>query len=59
MEMVNPEFVKIREIRVLLILIRGYPCASGVKHFWGGTSLHFTTTTANANMGQQQLARSE
>jgi len=57
--MVNPEFVKIREIRVSLIPIRVYPCASVVKTLPFHQTLDFTSATASAKMEEQQLARFE
>jgi hypothetical protein len=57
--MVNPEFVKIREIRVSLIPIRVYPCASVVKPHCFRETLDFTNANASVKMEQQQLARFE
>ena len=57
MGMVEPKFVKIREIRASLLPIRVCPCASVVKPF--RQTLHFTTATPNAKMEKQQLARFE
>src|SRR5882724_304016 len=54
---VTYEFLKIREIRVLLFPIRVYPCASVVEPFWFRETLDFTKTAAIARMEQQQLTQ--
>jgi hypothetical protein len=57
MGMVESKFEKIRGASLLLLPIRVYPCSSVVEPF--RETLHFTSATASAKMGKQQLARFE
>jgi hypothetical protein len=57
MAMVERKFVTILEFRGSVLPIRVYPCASVVNRFQFRETLRFTTTSPNAKMVQQQLAR--